>query len=75
MDQLADDVQVMEPEKCEEWKWTSWNELASIYEKHNQAETEGKLAAFEGKVLFTPLVNLFRQRTGLRPWETYNPPV
>ncbi|PKY09048.1 nudix hydrolase 1 [Aspergillus campestris IBT 28561] len=62
---------IMEPEKCEEWRWASWEDVASLYEQHNQAETEGTMATFEGKVLFTPLVNLFRQRSGLHPWDIY----
>jgi 8-oxo-dGTP diphosphatase len=40
----------MEPEKCEAWKWVSWDELR----------------AYEEEQLFLPLLDLFGQRPHFR---------
>ncbi|GAA5968324.1 hypothetical protein JCM11641_003810 [Rhodosporidiobolus odoratus] len=54
---LEDDAvepQVLEPEKCERWEWTSWDKLK-------------ELAASPDNNLFLPLGNLFLQRPDLDP--------
>ncbi|KAJ5836061.1 hypothetical protein N7447_002087 [Penicillium robsamsonii] len=50
------DPQILEPEKCEKWEWTSWDELRAYGEK----------AGFEDRKLFLPLVELFKQRPDFR---------
>ncbi|KAL4780462.1 NUDIX hydrolase domain-like protein [Aspergillus varians] len=57
--------EILEPNKCAEWKWVGWEEIRADYEKHVVAEKEGKET--EGKKLFIPLVSLFEQRAGFEP--------
>ncbi|GAA5848663.1 hypothetical protein JCM8547_004588 [Rhodosporidiobolus lusitaniae] len=53
---VPDDVEpeVLEPEKCERWEWTSWEKLKA-------------LAADPDNTLFLPLRDLFLQRPDLDP--------
>ncbi|KAJ5272768.1 hypothetical protein N7478_007893 [Penicillium angulare] len=53
--------QILEPEKCEAWQWTSWDEL----EANADAQIQGGLD-FKGPVLFSPIVALFQQRPDVR---------
>ncbi|KAF7592741.1 hypothetical protein BBP40_012499 [Aspergillus hancockii] len=52
---------LMEPEKCEAWKWVSWDEIVSLAQKELKGEIDEK------RKLFSPLVNLVEQRSGFRP--------
>lgn len=47
------EAEVLEPEKCEGWKWAGWEDLKGWVE--------------EGREMFLPLVNLVRQREGVVP--------
>ncbi|KAL6789357.1 NUDIX hydrolase domain-like protein [Trichoderma sp. SZMC 28012] len=49
--------QVMEPDKCVEWTWKSWDELVAI----NDAAAAGTAT----NALFLPLVNLIKETSGL----------
>ncbi|KAF2805441.1 uncharacterized protein BDZ99DRAFT_395938 [Mytilinidion resinicola] len=49
----------MEPEKCAKWQWIQWSEVAQWAK--GQAEAEKVSEPWEGKYLFLPIVNLFRQ--------------
>ncbi|KAI2896928.1 hypothetical protein CBS76997_4883 [Aspergillus niger] len=55
---VGDDAQpeVLEPHKCEQWKWVTWEEITSY---HNDPKSSHKL--------FIPLVNLLEQRPGFHP--------
>ncbi|KAL2819008.1 NUDIX hydrolase domain-like protein [Aspergillus cavernicola] len=57
--------EILEPNKCAEWRWIGWEELGEDRAKHVKAEKEGKET--EGKKLFIPLLNLFEQRRGFEP--------
>ncbi|KAL5339817.1 NUDIX hydrolase domain-like protein [Aspergillus crustosus] len=50
--------QILEPNKCKEWKWVGWEELRGDWE----LGTGGG-----GRELFIPLANLFKQRRGFEP--------
>ncbi|KAL4893987.1 NUDIX hydrolase domain-like protein [Aspergillus ambiguus] len=56
------EARIMEPEKCDKWEWVTLDELRGFYEAYNSAEKEGTLNSFEGRRLFIPILNLFRQR-------------
>ncbi|EAW13240.1 nucleotide triphosphate diphosphatase NUDT15 [Aspergillus clavatus NRRL 1] len=60
--------QILEPEKCEEWRWTAWEEVRSWYDRQAQAKGNGSSA---GPTLFIPLLNLFRQRPAFNPSQSY----
>ncbi|GAA6020082.1 hypothetical protein JCM11491_006388 [Sporobolomyces phaffii] len=55
---LEQDVEptVMEPDKCESWRWTSWNQLVEM------ATSSGT-----GPEVFLPLRNLVQQRPDVDP--------
>lgn len=65
------EARVMEPEKCAGWEWIGWEDLerwaAGLqYAKgHEDGDGNG-----EGEVrrLFSPMVDLLRQRPGVVPW-------
>lgn len=48
--------QVLEPHKCEQWKWVTWEEVSSYHSDPNSNHR-----------LFIPLVNLLEQRPGFHP--------
>ncbi|CAI7619993.1 unnamed protein product [Penicillium glandicola] len=55
------DPQVLEPEKCDGWEWVSWDELRAYREEQIKADD-----GFEGRRLFSPLLELFVQRPDFR---------
>ncbi|EKG10293.1 hypothetical protein MPH_12573 [Macrophomina phaseolina MS6] len=52
--------ELLEPEKCEEWRWISWDELRTWVEKSKAGQEDAPR-------LFLPLLDLFAQRPGLSP--------
>ena len=50
-------VKILEPEKCQEWKWLSWEELGAQKDDQMQAGS-----TYEGPCLFSPLVTLLEKR-------------
>ncbi|KAL2808764.1 NUDIX hydrolase domain-like protein [Aspergillus granulosus] len=56
---------ILEPNKCAEWRWISWEELKGDHAKFVEAQKEGREA--EGKKLFIPIISLFEQRQELKP--------
>lgn len=62
---MTDSVKIMEPEKCEEWQWVTLDDVCGFYEAYDSAEKEGTIDAFQGRRLFIPILNLFRQRGDL----------
>lgn len=61
----------MEPDKCASWEWVRWDEVETFYDEQNNAEKAGRGEAFEGRRLFLPISNLFRQRPGFHPTRYY----
>ena len=59
-DDDGDVPQVLEPDKCEAWEWTSWEEVKAWAEEAGDGEVSRRK-------LFLPLVNLIRQRPGVVP--------
>ncbi|KAI9371397.1 NUDIX hydrolase domain-like protein [Aspergillus egyptiacus] len=57
--------EILEPNKCAEWRWMSWEELSGERAKQVQADKEERET--EGKRLFVPLLSLFEQRRGFEP--------
>ncbi|KAH1328021.1 hypothetical protein KXX16_008955 [Aspergillus fumigatus] len=62
--------QIMEPEKCDEWRWISWEDVRSWFNK--QVQTEGMETRDDQPKLFIPLFNLFRQRPTFDPKKSYD---
>ena len=57
----------MEPEKCLAWEWVSWEDIRGYYEAQVAVKRDGKMAEFEGRMLFSPLLDLFEQRPRFHP--------
>ncbi|KAL4916229.1 NUDIX hydrolase domain-like protein [Aspergillus aurantiobrunneus] len=57
--------EILEPNKCVEWRWVSWEELAGDRVKQIEADRAGRET--EGMKLFLPLLSLFEQRPGFEP--------
>lgn len=55
--------QVMEPEKCTEWIWSTWEDVDDL----SRLRINGEIA----ELLFTPLVALIKQRAGFDPFHVY----
>jgi len=58
-----EEARVMEPDKCEGWEWSSWEELVELVEREKGVK-EGEVL---GRRLFQPLVDLVVQRPGVVP--------
>lgn len=58
----GEEPKVLEPDRCEAWEWASWEDLL----KWVKQEAEAQSSVVEKK-LFTPLLNLKRQRPGVKP--------
>lgn len=56
-------AQVLEPHKCENWDWFSWEDLQSAIDKQNKARDSDVLEM----PLFLPMLNLVQQRPGIIP--------
>jgi hypothetical protein len=55
---------LLEPEKCEAWEWVTWDDVRSFFEAEAQAAGNED---YEGRRLFSPIANLFKQRPGFSP--------
>jgi 8-oxo-dGTP diphosphatase len=58
-----DEVRVMEPDKCEGWEWSTWEELVALV-KREQEVKDGEVLE---RTLFQPLLDLVEQRPGVVP--------
>jgi 8-oxo-dGTP diphosphatase len=61
----------MEPDKCVSWEWVRWEKIVTYYDEQNRAERRGGAERFEGRRLFLPLLNLFKQRSNFEPSKFY----
>lgn len=61
-DNNDDEPQVLEPDKCEEWEWASWEDLMTWVKLQSEAREDTVLE----KKLFLPLLNLVLQRPEVR---------
>jgi len=58
-----DEARVTEPDKCEGWEWSSWEELVALVRKEKDVK-EGEVL---DRTLFQPLLDLVGQRPGVKP--------
>ncbi|KAL8798835.1 MAG: hypothetical protein Q9200_007687 [Gallowayella weberi] len=58
----GEEPQILEAHKCEAWEWASWEDLLRWVKQ--EAEAQGGVVE---KKLFTPFLNLIRQRPGVKP--------
>ena len=58
-----DEAHVMEPDKCEGWEWSSWEDLLALVRKERNVK-EGEVLE---RTLFLPLLDLAEQRPGVVP--------
>ncbi|USW57966.1 Putative NUDIX hydrolase domain-containing protein [Septoria linicola] len=58
----ADAPQNLEPEKCGGWDWVYWSDLVKWVEEDGAVDHGGNR-----RTIFTPLINLIRQRPGIVP--------
>jgi 8-oxo-dGTP diphosphatase len=52
--------QLVEPNKCEGWKWISWDEFVDWYTANNRGDVAGNK-------LFQPMIDFIEQRPNVRP--------
>lgn len=57
----------MEPNKCAEWRWVSWDELKGDFQAQRDGDDSIKGTEEGVKKLFIPLLSLFEQRKGFEP--------
>ncbi|KAF4211260.1 hypothetical protein CNMCM8980_006859 [Aspergillus fumigatiaffinis] len=62
--------QILEPEKCDEWRWISWDDVRLWFDR--QVHTEGTETSDDQPRLFIPLFNLFQQRPTFDPKKSYD---
>ncbi|PWY83107.1 hypothetical protein BO94DRAFT_519678 [Aspergillus sclerotioniger CBS 115572] len=66
---------IMEPEKCNVWEWTSWEDVRVGFEEEEEEggdEVDGLMMDRDSRRrLFTPILNLFRQWRGFDPVVSY----
>lgn len=58
-----DEAQVTEPDKCEGWEWSSWEELVALVRKERDVKESEVLE----RTLFQPLLDLVEQRPDVVP--------
>jgi 8-oxo-dGTP diphosphatase len=58
-----DEARVMEPDKCEGWEWSTWEELVALVKKEREVKEDEVLE----RTLFQPLLDLVEQRPGVVP--------
>jgi 8-oxo-dGTP diphosphatase len=58
-----DEARVMEPDKCEGWEWSSWEELVALVGKERNVK-DGEVLE---RTLFLPLLDLVEQRPDVVP--------
>jgi 8-oxo-dGTP diphosphatase len=64
----------MEPDKCEEWKWVTWEEIETLAQAQTaaeQAETKHPVKFDSDYQLFKPILDLFGGRKKFHPWREY----
>lgn len=59
----AEEPRVTEPDKCEGWEWSSWEEMVALVRRERGAG-EGEVLE---RTLFQPLLDLVEQRPGVVP--------
>ncbi|KAL8896035.1 MAG: hypothetical protein Q9192_003301 [Flavoplaca navasiana] len=58
----SEEPRLLEPHKCEAWEWANWESLLDWVKQEAEAQ-DGVVE----KTLFTPLLNLVRQRPNVKP--------